>query len=67
MKRSETPAEIQQIRKDYINTRWTQLSESAGSYGEEAVKYLLIVNTAAMGAALGFVRAMPHLRPLMWP
>ena len=67
MKRSETPAEIQQIRKDYINTRWTQLSDSAGSYGEEAVKYLLIVNTAAMGATLGFVGAMPHLRPLMWP
>ena len=67
MKRSETPVELQQIRKDYINTRWTQLSDSAGSYGEEAVKYLLIVNTAAMGATLGFVGAMPHLRPLLWP
>ena len=67
MKRSETPADVQTIRASYIRERWTQLSAVANSYGEEGVKYLLVVNTAAMGATLGFFGAMPHLRPLLWP
>ena len=67
MKLSETPETVRRLRQDYITSRWTQLSESTQSYGEEAIKYLLVVNTAAMGATLGFFGAMAHLRPLLWP
>jgi hypothetical protein len=67
LKLSETPPAIQSVRKGYIDARWTQLSDVSNAYGEESVKYLLLVNTAAMGAALAFVGAMPHLRPLLWP
>src|SRR5687767_12070596 len=67
MKLSEAPPEIQAARRSYIHARWTQLSETSTSYGEEAVKYLLVVNTAAVGATLGFLGAMATLRPLLWP
>lgn len=67
MKFSETPDDLKSIRKGYIDARWRQLSEAASTHGEEAIKYLLIVNVAALGAALGFLGAMPHLRPLDWP
>jgi hypothetical protein len=67
MKLSETPEDLKAVRRTYIETRWSQLSDVSNSYGEEAVKYLLVVNTAAMGATLAFFGAMAHLRPLLWP
>lgn len=67
MKRSETPTELLGKRREYIADRWKQLSELELSWGEEAVKYLLLVNTGAMAATLGFIGAMPHIRQAPWP
>jgi hypothetical protein len=67
MKSHESPAEVRAARLDYLSTRWTQYSQVSTSFGEEAIKYLLVVNTAALGASLGFLGAMPHLRDLQWP
>jgi hypothetical protein len=67
MKRSETPADIRAGREEYIATRWGQLSELSTSWGDEAIKYLLFVNAAAMAGTLSFIGAMVHLRPAAWP
>lgn len=67
VKFSETPDELKAVRKGYIDARWKQLSEADEAYGEGAIRYLLVVNVAALGAALGFLGAMPHLRALDWP
>ncbi|MEN3352814.1 MAG: hypothetical protein V7640_972 [Betaproteobacteria bacterium] len=67
MKRSEIAPERLQAQHDYIETRWTQLSDLSTKWGDEAVKYLLLVNSGAIAATLSFIGAMPHIRPLAWP
>lgn len=65
MKRSETPPDLLQTRNQYVETRWKQLSDLSTTWGDEAIKYLLFVNTGAMAAALSFIGAMRSfsLRP----
>lgn len=67
MKRSETPKDLRELRQGYIQTRWGQLCDLETSWTEEAIKYLLIVNTGAMAASLGFIGTMSHLRGELWP
>ncbi len=67
MKWSQTPPTLQIERKQYIDTRWKQYSDVADTWGEEAVKFLLVINAGAMAAALSFFGAMGNLRALLWP
>jgi hypothetical protein len=67
MKWSKTPQDKKAERKKWIDERWTQFSDTAESWNEEGIKYLLAANAGAMAAALGLLGAMPHLREVLWP
>lgn len=67
LKKSETPEDQRAKRQTYIQTRWGQLSDLSTNWADEAIKYLLIVNTGAMAASLGFIGTMAHLRSAQWP
>lgn len=67
MKRSETPPDLLARRLDYIQKRWSQLSELSTTWGDEAIKYLLFVNAGAMAGSLSFIGAMAHIRHAAWP
>lgn len=67
MKRSETPDSLQTARQQYIQARWTQLSDLSINWGDEAIKFLLFVNAGAMAGSLSFIGAMAHIRHAAWP
>jgi hypothetical protein len=66
-RQSSGDARKQEERKLYIASRWTQLSDACATWDEEALKYLLAVNTAGLAGTLSFLGAMPPLRALDWP
>lgn len=67
MKLSETPDEQRDGHITYVNKRWSQLSELELSWGADAVKYLLYVNSGAAVTVLTFIGTSEKIRALLWP
>jgi hypothetical protein len=67
MKLSETPIEQREGHIAYVNKRWSQLSELELSWGADAVKYLLFVNSGAAVTVLTFIGTSEQIRALFWP
>ncbi len=67
MKLSKTPIEQREGHIAYVNKRWSQLSELELSWGADAVKYLLFVNSGAAVTVLTFIGTSEKIRALLWP
>lgn len=67
MKLSETPIKQREGHIAYVNKRWSQLSELELSWGADAVKYLLFVNSGAAVTVLTFIGTSEQIRALFWP
>lgn len=57
----------QEFQNAYIDTRWGQLYELQKQWGDEAIKYLMLLNSGGAVATLSFIGAFSEARVAWTP